>query len=245
MQLNEWNLKHSKEVTQLIKAQEKLEEVVNAPSPDTSGLFNEKTLESTLDEMIQHSLVSGHERVRAVNRARTLIENKLFQAVQSNLDDYLEQASESFDKAAEMYEANIHLLPSTPFTAEDVLGFSAEQREAYDRVVEAAGVLSYWMNWSLELTELPGQGLGPWSRWFVLLDPETVGGLMVAQLEDSSTGNAAWDRTLPAVSKALREEARLRLAAPTAARREADQVEEERQQMADEDYRVLRAGLGL
>lgn len=242
--LSNWNLKHPKEVSQLLKAQEKLEQLINAPEPDVSGLFNEKTLESTLDAMIQHSLVSGGQRAREVNRARTLIENRLNQAIQENLDSYLEQAAESFNAAAQTYSANIYELPASPFTAEDALGFSAEEREAYDKVVEAAGVLSYWMEWALELKELPGEGLGPWSKWHTIVSPETVGGLMVAQLEDATTGNPAWDRTLPVVSKALREGATLRLATPTQARREAEEVEEERQSMSDEAHRVLRAGLG-
>lgn len=245
MNLNSWEMKNSKEINQLLKAQEKLEEVVNSPAPDTSGLFDPKTTESTLDAMIQHSLVSGHERVRAVNQARSLIENRLNQAIQSNLDDYLEQAAESFDKAAEQYESNIYELPSTPFTAEDVLEFSADQRDAYEKVVEAAGVLSHWMGWALELTELPAEGLGPWSKFFTIVNPETVGGLMVLQLEESTTGNTAWDKTLPVVARALREGASLRLASPTAARREADRVEEERQEMPDKEYAALRAGLGL
>lgn len=246
MNLNEWNLlKHPKEVNQLLKAQEKLEEVVNSPAPDMSGLYSEKTLEKTLDAMINHSLVSGHERVRAVNQARSLIENRLNQAIQNNLDEYLAQANQEFDKAAEQYTANIDLLPSTPFTAEDVLGFSAEQREAYDRVVEAAGVLSHWMNWALELKELPAESIGRWSKWHTIVSPETVGGLVVLELEDSSTGIPAWDRTLPVVARALREDGTLRLASPTAARRDADRVEEERQAMSDKAHRALRAGLGL
>lgn len=243
MNLNEWNLKHPRQVTDLLKAQEKLEQVIDAPAPDTSGLFNQKTVESTLDAMIQHALVSGSERLRAVNHARTLIENKLNQAIQSNLDDYLEQASETFDAAAEQYEDYINLLPTKPYDAEDVLAFSPEQRNAYEKVTQAAGVLEAWMNWSLELTELPGQGLGQWAKWFVLLDPETVGGLLVAQLEEG-TGSTAWERTLPVLGKALKEGAALRLAAPTTARREADLVEGQRQDMGDEDYRLLRVGLG-
>lgn len=244
LNLNSWETKHSKEVNQLLKAQEKLEEVVNSPAPDASGLFDPKTTESTLDAMIQHSLVSGHERVRAVNQARTLIENRLFQEVQNNLDSYLEQAAESFDAAAEQYEDYFNLLPTKPYDAEDVLAFNAEQRNAYEKVTQAAGVLEAWMNWSLELTELPAEGLGPWSKWHTIVDADNVGGLMVLQLEEPSTGNTAWDRTLPVVSKALREGSTLRLASPTAARREADRVEEERQAMSDEAHRVLRAGLG-
>ena len=245
MNLNNWNLKHSKEVNQLLKAQEKLEEVVNSPAPDTSGLYSEKTLEKTLDDMVNHSLVSGHERVRAVNQARSLIENKLNQEIQNNLDNYLAQAAESFDEAAQIYEQNIHLLPSKPFTAEDALGFSAEQREAYDRVVDAAGVLSYWMDWALALKELPAESLGRWNKHHVIVDADNVGGLMILELEEASTGNTAWDRTLPVVARALREGASLRLATPTTARREADRVEEERQGMSDEAHRVLRSGLGL
>ena len=244
MNLNEWNLEHPKGVVQLLNAKKKLEQVTDSPAPDTSGLFNEKTLEKTLDAMVNHSLVSGHERVRAVNQARSLIENKLNQAIQENLDSYLEQTSESFDAAAEKYEKNIMLLPAKPFTAEDALGFSAEQREVYDKVVEAAGVLSHWMSWSLELTDLPAQGLGPWSKWHTIVSPENVGGLMVLELEDASTGNTAWDRTLPVVARALREGATLRLATPTTARREADRVEEDRQEMPDKEHRALRAGLG-
>lgn len=244
MEINNWNLKHPKQVIDLLKAQQKLEEVIDAPAPDTSGLFDAKTLEKTLDAMVQHSLVSGHERVRAVNQARSLIENRLLQAVQSNLDDYLEQASESFNAAAEMYTANIDLLPSTPFTAEEALGFSAEQREAYDRVCDAAGVLTHWMDWALELKELPAEHLGPWSKWHTILSPETVGSLMVFELEDTSTGNPAWDRTLPVVSKALREGAELRLASPSTAYRGAQALEQERQEMPDKEYAALRAGLG-
>lgn len=244
MDINNWSLKHPKKVIDLLKAQQKLEEVIDAPAPDTTGLFNEKTVATTLDTMVNHSLVSGHERVRAVNQARTLIENKLNQEIQNSLDNYLDQASESFDKAAELYAANIYKLPASPFTAEQALEFSAEQREAYEKVVEAAGELSHWMGWALELTELPAEGLGPWSKFFTIVSPETVGGLMVLQLEDASTGNPAWDRTLPAVARAVREGATLRLATPTTARREADRVEEERQAMSDEAHRVLRSGLG-
>ena len=245
LNLNNWNMKNSKEVNQLLKAQEKLEEVVNSPAPDMSGLFDPKTLEKTLDNMVSHALVSGHERVRAVNQARSLIENRLNQAIQSNLDDYLAQASESFDAAAELYEASIYELPSTPFTAEDVLEFSADQRDAYEKVVEAAGVLSHWMGWALGLTELPAESLGPWSKFFTIVNPETVGGLMVLQLEEPSTGNTAWDKTLPVVARALREGATLRLASPSTAYRDAQAQEQVRQEMPDEDYRVLRAGLGL
>lgn len=244
MNIREWNLSHSKEVLQLLKAEEKLEQLINAPEPDVSGLFNEKTLESTLDAMIQHSLVSGSQRVREVNRARTLIERELNQAIQENLDDYLAQAAESFDKAAEEYEANIYELPAQPFTAEDALGFSAEQREAYDKVCEAAGVLSYWMDWALELTDLPAEGLGPWSKWHTIVDADNVGGLMILELEDATTGNPAYDRTLPVVAKALREGAALRLATPTAARRGTDLLEQERQEMPDKEYAALRSGLG-
>mgnify|MGYP006896694863 CR=1 FL=1 len=242
--LSNWNLKHPKEVSQLLKAQEKLEQLINAPEPDVSGLFNEKTLESTLDSMIQHSLVSGSQRAREVNRARTLIENRLNQAISSNLDSYLEQADESFNAAAQTYEENIHLLPSKPFTAEDALAFTAEQREAYDNVCEAAGTLSYWMHWALELTELPGEGLGPWSKFHTIVDADNVGGLMILELEDASTGNPAYDRTLPVVARALREGATLRLATPTTARRGADLLEQERQEMPDKEYAALSAGLG-
>lgn len=244
LNLNSWEMKHSKEVNQLLKAQEKLEEVVNSPAPDTSGLYSEKTLEKTLDAMINHSLVSGHERVRAVNQARGLIENRLFQEVQSNLDDYLEQAAESFDKAAEQYESNIYELPSTPFTAEDVLEFSADQRDAYGQVVEAAGVLSHWVGWALELTELPAEGLGPWSKWHTIVDCDNVGGLIVLELEEGSTGNPAWDRTLPVVARALQEDSTLRLASPSTAYRGAQALEQERQEMPDKEYAALRAGLG-
>ena len=245
MNLNNWEMKHSKEVNQLLKAQEKLEELVNSPAPDMSGLYSEKTLEKALDAMINHSLVSGHERVRAVNQARGLIDRKLNQAVQENLDDYLSQAAESFDKAAEQYEENIYELPASPFTAEQALGFGREQRDAYEKVCDAAGVLEGWMNWALELTDLPAEGLGPWSKFFTIVSPETVGGLVVLQLEESTTGNPAWDRTLPVVAKAVREGACLRLASPSTARRDADRVEEERQGMSDEAERLLRSGLGF
>ena len=241
---NDWNLKHPKEVTQLLKAQQKLDELVNAPAPDTAGLYNEKTLEKTLDAMVNHSLVSGHERVRAVNQARELIERKLNRTIKENMDEYLAQAAESFDKAAEKYEENIYLLPAQPFTAEEALGFSAEQREAYDKVCEAAGVLSYWMQWALELTDLPGEYLNSWSKWFTIVSPETVGGLMVLQLEDADTGNPAYDRTLPAVARAVREGATLRLASPSQAYRDAQAQEAQRQGMSDEAERVLRTGLG-
>ena len=244
MEINNWSLKHPKQVIDLLKAQQKLEELIDAPAPDTSGLFDAKTLESTLDAMVNHSLVSGHERTQAVYRARNLIENKLNQAIQENLDDYLDQASESFDKAAEQYAANIDLLPSTPFSAEQALGFSAEQREAYDKVVEAAGVLTQWMWWTFELTDLPAESLGRWSKWHTIVDCDNVGGLMILELEEASTGNPAWDRTLPAVAKALREGATLRLATPTTARHGAGRVEEERQAMSDEAHRALRADLG-
>lgn len=245
MNLNNWEMNHPKQITDLLKAQEKLEEVVNAPAPDTAGLFNEKTLEKTLDDMVNHSLVSGRERTQAVYRARNLIENRLNQAIEENLDSYLEQAAESFDKAAEQYTANIYELPAQPFTAEDALQFSAEQREAYDKVCEAAGVLSYWMTWALDLQELPAESLGSWSKFFTIVSPETVGGLMVLQLEDATSGNPAYGRILPVVAKALREGAELRLASPTAARREADRVDVQRQAMSDEAERVLRSGLGF
>ncbi|MGV0360975.1 hypothetical protein ACUY2X_02610 [Corynebacterium minutissimum] len=244
MNIREWNLSHSKEVSQLLKAQDKLEELVNSPAPDTSGLYDPKTLEKTLDNMVSHALVSGHERVRAINQARSLIENKLNQAIQDNLDDYLDQASHSFDEAAEQYADNIDLLPSTPFGAEEALGFSSEQRDAYDRVVQAAGVLSYWMEWALSLNELPAESLGRWNKHHVIVDADNVGGLMVLELEDASTGNPAWDRTLPVVARAVREGGTLRLATPSTAYRDAQALEQERQEMPDKEHAALRAGLG-
>lgn len=84
------------------------------------------------------------------------------------------------------------------------------------------------MHWALELKELPAESLGRWNKHHVIVSPETVCSLMVLELEEASTGNPAWNRTLPVVAKALREGSALRLATPTTARREADRAEEDR-----------------
>lgn len=244
LNIDSWNLNHPKAVLDLLEAEEKLNEITDAPAPDRNGLFKAKTVEKTLNALVEHSLRTGPERLCAITNAQNAIQNRIESTVASNLDDYLEQARGSFDDAANAYCASLEQLPTEPFTAHDVINFSKEQREAYDAAREAAGIISYWMNWSNDLRELPGHGMEHWTSWHLVAKPETVGALMVLQLDETAELDPAYRAILPTLAKAIREGAELRLASPAQATADAADVEAERQEMAESAHRALRTSLG-
>jgi len=232
-------------VKDLLEAQAKLEQLVHAPASSNQGFLSAETLESALNEHTKHTLYSGQERQRAINLARNTIERELKAQVNANLDKYLEQVKQIFEPAAETYTEAVEKLPATMFTAEDVLGFSEEQREAYHTAREAAGVISWAADWLWALLDLPGQSLGGYSRWMLVAEPGSVAGLTVLQLEEDYAGEPAYGALLPPVLRALREGARLRVATPVQARAEAEELEAERQNMSQENWLNLRRDLKL
>lgn len=245
LNVESWNLKHPKKVKDLLEAQAKLEEAVHAPAPSNEGFLSAETLEAALNEHTMHTLYHGQERQRAINLARTTIERQLKAEVNNSLDSYIKQVEAIFNPAAESYADAVEKLPATVFTAEDVLGFSEEQREAYHTAREAAGVISWAANWLWELLDLRGQSLGGYSRWFLVCAPESVAGLTCLQLEEEHTGEKGYDALLPPLLRALREGAELRVATPAQARSEAEKLEAERQNMSNEAWLTLRRNLKL
>ena len=245
LNVESWNLKHPKKVKDLLEAQAKLEEAVHAPAPSNEGFLSPDTLEAALNEHTMHALYHGQERQRAINLARTTIERQLKAEVNNSLDSYIKQVEAIFNPAAESYADAVEKLPATVFTAEDVLGFSEEQREAYHTAREAAGVISWAANWLWELLDLRGQSLGGYSRWFLVCAPESVAGLTCLQLEEEHTGEKGYDALLPPLLRALREGAELRVATPAQARSEAEKLEAERQNMSNEAWLTLRRNLKL
>jgi len=245
LNVESWNLKHPKKVKDLLEAQAKLEEAVHAPAPSNQGFLSADTLEAALNEHTMHTLYHGDERRQAINLARNTIERQLKAQVNANLDSYITQVKKIFEPAAEAYAEAIEKLPSGKFTAEDVLGFSEEQREAYHTAREAASVISWAANWLYDLLDLPGQRLGNWGKWFLVCAPETVGGLTCLHLEEEYTGEKAYDSLLPPVARALREGASLRVAVPAQARAEAEKLEAQRQNMSQENWLNLRRDLNL
>lgn len=245
LNVESWNLKHPKKVKDLLEAQAKLEEAVHAPAPSNQGFLSAETLEAALNEHTMHTLYHGQERQRAINLARNTIERELKTQVNNNLDKYLEQVKAIFEPAAEAYSKAVEKLPATMFTAEDVLGFSEEQREAYHTAREAAGVISWAADWLWELLDLPGQSLGNWGKWFLVCAPETVGGLTCLHLEPEHSGEPAYGALLPPLLRALREGARLRVATPAQAREDAEEQEQERQGMDEQAWLTLRRDLKL
>ena len=245
LNVESWNLKHPKKVKDLLEAQAKLEEAVHAPSPSTGGFLSADTLEAALNEHTLHALYHGDERRQAINLARNTIERQLKAEVNNNLDNYVKQVEAIFEPASESYADAVEKLPATKFTAEDVLGFSEEQREAYHTAREAAGVISWAANWLWELLDLPGQSLGNWGKWFLVCAPESVAGLTCLFLEEEHTGEKGYDALLPPLLRALREGAELRVATPAQARSEAEKLEAERQNMSNEAWLTLRRNLKL
>ncbi|EFQ79918.1 hypothetical protein [Corynebacterium pseudogenitalium] len=245
LNVSNWTLRHPAKVKDLLEAQAKLEQLVHAPAPSNQGFLSAETLESALNEHTKHTLYSGQERQRAINLARNTIERELKAQVNANLDKYLEQVKQIFEPAAETYTEAVEKLPATMFTAEDVLGFSEEQREAYHTAREAAGVISWAADWLWALLDLPGQSLGGYSRWMLVAEPGSVAGLTVLQLEEDYAGEPAYGALLPPVLRALREGARLRVATPVQARAEAEELEAERQNMSQENWLNLRRDLKL
>ena len=245
LNVSNWTLRHPAKVKDLLEAQAKLEQLVHAPAPSNQGFLSAETLESALNEHTKHTLYSGQERQRAINLARNTIERELKAQVNANLDKYLEQVKQVFEPAAETYTEAVEKLPATMFTAEDVLGFSEEQREAYHTAREAAGVISWAADWLWALLDLPGQSLGGYSRWMLVAEPGSVAGLTVLQLEEDYAGEPAYGALLPPVLRALREGARLRVATPVQARAEAEELEAERQNMSQENWLNLRRDLKL
>lgn len=245
LNVESWNLKHPKKVKDLLEAQAKLEEAVHAPVPSNQGFLSAETLEAALNEHTMHTLYHGDERRQAINLAQSTIERQLKAEVNNGLDSYLKQVKAVFDPAAEEYAEAIEQLPSSKFTAEEVLGFSQEQREAYHTAREAAGVISWAADWLWELLDLPGQSLGGWGKWFLVCAPESVAGLTCLFLEEEHTGEKGYDALLPPLLRALREGARLRIATPSQAREAAQEQENARQGMDEQAWLTLRRDLKL
>ena len=244
LNVESWNLKHPKKVKDLLEAQAKLEELVHAPSPSNDGFLSAETLESAIDQHTRFTLYNGQERRQAINLAQNTIERQLKTEVNNNLDNYVKQVEAIFNPAAEKYTEAVEKLPATgKFTAEDVLGFSEEQREAYHTAREAAGVISWAADWLWELLDLRGQSLGGYSRWFLVCAPESVAGLTVLQLEDDYAGEPAYGALLPPVLRAVREDASLRIATPSQARADAEEQEQARQGMDEQAWLTLRRDL--
>lgn len=246
LNVESWNLKHPKKVKDLLEAQAKLEEAVHTPAPSNEGFLSAETLEAALNEHTKHTLYSGQERQRAINLARNTIERQLKAEVNNNLDNYVKQVEAIFNPAAEKYTEAVEKLPATgKFTAEDVLGFSEEQREAYHTAREAAGVISWAADWLWELLDLRGQSLGNWGKWFLVCAPESVAGLTCLFLEEEHTGEKGYDTLLPPLLRALREGAYLRIATPSQARADAEEQEQARTEMSNEAWLTLRRDLKL
>ena len=245
LNVESWNLKHLKKVKDLLEAQAKLEELVHAPAPSNDGLLSADTLEAAIDEHTRFALYNGDHRRQAINLARNTIERQLKAEVNNNLDSYLKQVEAIFEPASESYADAVEKLPATKFTAEDVLGFSEEQREAYHTAREAAGVISWAANWLWELLDLPGQSLGNWGKWFLVCAPESVAGLTCLFLEEEHTGEKGYDALLPPLLRALREGAELRIATPSQARADAEEQERARTEMSNEAWLTLRRDLKL
>lgn len=245
LNVESWNLKHPKKVKDLLEAQAKLEEAVHAPAPSNDGFLSADTLEAALNEHTMYSLYHGDERRQAINLAQSTIERQLKAEVNSNLDSYLKQVEAIFEPASESYADAVEKLPATKFTAEDVLGFSEEQREAYHTAREAAGVISWAANWLWELLDLPGQSLGNWGKWFLVCAPESVAGLTCLFLEEEHTGEKGYDALLPPLLRALREGAELRIATPSQARADAEEQERARTEMSNDAWLTLRRSLKL
>lgn len=240
-----WNLKHPKKVKDLLEAQAKLEEAVHAPSPSTDGFLQADTLEAALNEHTLHALYHGDERRQAINLAQSTIERQLKAEVNNNLDSYITQVKQIFEPAAEAYAEAVEQLPSGKFTAEDVLNFSEGQREAYHSARQAAGTISWAANFLYGLLDLPGQRLGNWGKWFLVCAPESVAGLTCLQLEEEHTGEKGYDALLPPLLRALREGAQLRVATPAQAREDAEEQEQARLEMSDQNWLTLRRDLKL
>lgn len=245
LNVESWNLKHPKKVKDLLEARAKLEELVHAPAPSNDGFLSAETLESAIDQHTRFTLYNGQERRQAINLAQNTIERELKAQVNANLDSYLKQVEAIFNPAAEAYAEAVEQLPASKFTAEDVLGFSELQREAYHAAREAAGTISWTSNWLYDLLDLPGQSLGGYTRWFLVCAPESVAGLTVLQLEDDYAGEPAYGALLPPLLRALREGARLRAATPSQARADAEEQEHARQGMDEQAWLNLRRDLKL
>jgi len=245
LNVESWNLKHPKKIQELLAAQEKLEEAVHAPAPSNEGFLSAETLEAALNEHTMYSLYHGDERRQAINLAQNTIERQLKAEVNNNLNSYLKQVEAIFTPAAEAYADAVDKLPATKFTAEEVLGFSQEQREAYHAAREAAGVISWAADWMWELLDLPGQSLGNWGKWFLVCAPGSVAGLTCLFLEEEHTGEKGYDALLPPLLRALREGAELRIATPSQARADAEEQEQARSEMSNEAWLTLRRDLKL
>lgn len=245
LNVESWNLKHPKKVKDLLEAQAKLEEAVHAPAPSNEGFLSAETLEAALNEHTMHTLYHGDERRQAINLARNTIERQLKAEVNNNLDSYLKQVEAIFNPAAEAYAEAVEKLPTGKFTAEDVLAFSESQRGAYHTAREASGTISWAANFLYGLLDLPGQRLGNWGKWFLVCEPGNVGALTCLQLEEDYAGEPAYGALLPPVLRAVREGAYLRVAVPAQAREDAEEQEQARLEMSDQNWLNLRRDLQL
>ena len=75
--------------------------------------------------------------------------------------------------------------------------------------------------------------------------PETVGGLTCLLLEDDYAGEPAYGALLPPLLRALREGAELRIATPSQAREDAEEQEQARSEISNQNWLNLRRDLKL
>ena len=245
LNVSNWTLRHPKGVKELLAAQEKLEELVHVPAPGNEGFLSAETLEAAIDQQTRFALYNGDERRQAINLAQNTIERELKVQVNANLDSYITQVKKIFEPAAEAYTEAVEKLPTGKFAADDVLNFNAGEREAYHSARDAAGVISWAADWLWELLDLPGQRLGNWDKYFLVCEPGNVGGLVCLQLEEDYAGEPAYGALLPPVLRAVREGASLRIATPSQARVAAEEQEQVRLSISDQDWLNLRRYLKL
>lgn len=240
-----WNLDHSPSVANLLECSQKLDNSTEQ-RPDTAGLLNPKTVEKTVDALIQHEITKGEARSKAIQQARFTIGRELVEAVSEDLEHYSEQWEQLFEQAAEQYTEAVELLP-LEFTANDVVTFTPEKFTAYTKATEAATVINSAKAWLMSLSNvLPGQQLNTstTSTAFLVVDPGSVENYARVQFSDSRGADTALLKVDPVLLSAVHHGAHLRMAVPSRAVAEIAEYESERQRMSAAEWSTTRQAAG-
>lgn len=238
------NLKHSKEVQNLIDALEQLRFAVSE-APDWDGVFDPATVIDTVKEHVRWELTESTE---ALTKARNQAENKIYSQLGfelgQNLDGYVTQLKPAFNRASKAYAEAVTKLPRE-FNGDDLANFTAEEFQAYGEAKQALSEIESVMSWlqsvgqAISIHKYKMDGYAP---EFLIIDPNDLQGFFNIQVSERRGWDNAYKAINPVLAKAVQDGATLRIALPAEARTMITEFEQQRTALnatAERDARTV------
>lgn len=235
-----FGLDHPASVKKLLEAAEALDNAA-AEVPGWDGVLDPKKVAGVVRAHAEHAVSTGQALTDAANQARGMIARAISEAVAENLEDYLQQADQRFNRAAKEYTEAAQVLPRE-FTAEDVTGWEPELFEAYTRARHANTTLEAARVWMLNLGKvIPTEAFpSTFSSEFLVLSPDDLDGYVSIQTAGTTHDNAL-QAINPVRLKAVKDGVALSLSLPSEVREAANRFEQQRQALTAQESQQLRA----